>query len=551
MKTLMKFNLSPDSIATLNTYPVCVQDSIHIGTKLRNRLLNTSIALYIGNRVATVTHLQALIDTVSKEEHGLYYSDISPEDRQNYCSLEKTMKPRVLEALKNHVVDSEATIKYVTLCKMITSSFEKGDLKPIDRIYNIWYSLYFLRCWRKWIQMSNEFSLTHNFISFNAFACIEVNAHALVDLIVKLRSSQRENMFIPPLFASQPCESIFRRMRSMGTANFTKINFSLNELLHMISRVEMMNEIVCTSKDISFPRVKSNSENCTTAMVLPSDQEIMRTMKSAQKAALEDARWFDIDVNASDITTSEISSETLDTIQKESDNMEVDDVGPEEPREEPGEEGHTEDRQKCVDVVSSDGTIKNIRKSTFVWMLSESKGKLSSDRLKRVQNSSTNETKQSKKIKLSGQSNEEQVFVKSAYLNIGEWALFKTNCNERDDDSRENFQANATLISSHLIGNVLGFRYIDEKNRIKRDKSNHASTDASQQQNIEILIFGYSFDEGRMLIPNKSKMQYAINIKKYMATMKNPIVKRNDGPDKISYMLPCEFCDVKDFILNL
>lgn len=41
--------------------------------------------------------------------------------------------------------------------------------------------------------------------------------------ILKLRDEGKTEMFQTHLFASQPCEHMFRHMRSMGTANFTKI----------------------------------------------------------------------------------------------------------------------------------------------------------------------------------------------------------------------------------------------------------------------------------------------------------------------------------------
>lgn len=102
----------------------------------------------IGKRVVSIVHIKALLKLVSKDVHGLVHSDIIPEDRQNYKSLEKLMKERVLNAMETNVADSKGTIMYLKLCKLITSSFLAPDLKPIQRIYSIWYAVFFLRCWR-------------------------------------------------------------------------------------------------------------------------------------------------------------------------------------------------------------------------------------------------------------------------------------------------------------------------------------------------------------------------------------------------------------------
>lgn len=97
----------------------------------------------MGNKVVSIVHIKMLLRLVPKEVHGLVHSDINPEDRQNYHSLEKIMEDLVLNAMKVNVADCEGTIMYLKLCKLITSSFTAPNLKPIERIYNIWYAVFF------------------------------------------------------------------------------------------------------------------------------------------------------------------------------------------------------------------------------------------------------------------------------------------------------------------------------------------------------------------------------------------------------------------------
>lgn len=93
-------------------------------------------------------------------------------------------------------------------------------------------------------------------------------------------------------------------------------------------------------------------------------------MKSAQVASLQDARRFGIELNASDITTSDITMENLFEDEEEELGLEAE-LELENLQEK-------EAVEKYVEVVGPDGTIKKVRKSTFVWMLSESKEELSS-----------------------------------------------------------------------------------------------------------------------------------------------------------------------------
>lgn len=123
----------------------CIQDTVHVGTKLRNRLLVPSILLPLGNRLISVTHLKLIINNAPKEDHGLVMKDICPDDRQNFGSLEKIMAQRVSDALKTHVRGCEGTLVYIKLCANITSSLCDDNIQPLDRIYRIWFATYFLR----------------------------------------------------------------------------------------------------------------------------------------------------------------------------------------------------------------------------------------------------------------------------------------------------------------------------------------------------------------------------------------------------------------------
>lgn len=86
---------------------------------------------------------------------------------------------------------------------------------------------------------------------------------------------------------SQGCEKMFRTFRSMGTAQYTKINFSLYEVLHMTRRIEKRNEIAYISladQKISFPN------KCTGKTIihsLPTDEEINATIEKAKHEASE------------------------------------------------------------------------------------------------------------------------------------------------------------------------------------------------------------------------------------------------------------------------
>lgn len=317
---------------------IFIQDPTHIGTKLRNRMLKASILLPFGKKIITVSHLKCLIETVPKDVHGLVTSDVLPEDRQNYRSLEKVMEDRVLDSLEKHIIDSEATIEYLKLCKSVTSSLLNRQISPLERLYNMWRSVFVLRIWRNFIEKSDLYKVSNNFISLNAYDCIEVNALCLTRLIMNLRNKRQPELFMPHLFDSQPCERTFRQLRSLGTINWTRINFSLLELLHIIERIELQNDIIYDKLHdiVHFPRfeVLPNHQE----FELPSDDAIFDTIKNSLKSAIELTSKFGMDCDQNNVVVCrskvriperpmdlEITGDNGDTSEEESEDN--DDIG--------------------------------------------------------------------------------------------------------------------------------------------------------------------------------------------------------------------------------
>lgn len=132
------------------------QDTIHICSKGRNRLLKFGIKLPMGTHEVSIDHLRMLVKNVQKSVHGLTFSDVFPIDRMNYGSFEKIVKDRVISALRDQIPRSEATAQYLLTFRDISNSFLLFDLEPLDRLFLIWRSLFFLRIWRAFIRNSRS-----------------------------------------------------------------------------------------------------------------------------------------------------------------------------------------------------------------------------------------------------------------------------------------------------------------------------------------------------------------------------------------------------------
>ena len=155
-----------------------VHDTVHLGVKLKARLLTLSQVLPMGKYSALASHLHLLQATYHKDQHNLRYKDLDHQDRQNFEAVNRIISPNVLSLLDSFP-DSQGTRCYLQMMKSIVESYLDRHLYPLRRI-EAWFALFFARYWRQWIVCCKKYKLEHNFISLNSYICIELNAHALI-----------------------------------------------------------------------------------------------------------------------------------------------------------------------------------------------------------------------------------------------------------------------------------------------------------------------------------------------------------------------------------
>lgn len=554
MKIRTQFETNPMCLNDYHKYlasnTLFAQDATHIGTKLRNRFLKPSIILPIGNKQVSATHLKILVKDVPKDIHGLTLKDICPDDRQNFKSLEKIMELRVSEALEKYVIDSEATIAYIKICHYVTSSFLDVKLNPLERIFRIWYSVFFLRAWRKWITSTKEnefllYNVAENFISSNAFESIEINAHCLLSLIVTLKQSNDASLFQTACFDSQPCERTFRQMRSMGTTNYTKINFTLNELLHLIERVELQYDIIyykLVKSEIIFPRNDRKDESIC-IFEMPSNEDLFDEIKKAQILALTDLSKFGINVDPIDILHCQmklrpISEKEISFVQDETVESDDEDISiwnrsePINLRNYDNDAPNVDADSKYILICEHDGTEKFVRKSSIIWLLSDPTAKLSNDRLKRVQATPIERVSKRTKTQNESTSSTDRLEITKIVLKIGQWGIFWLQpARESSTDL-----TNDDILRKIVVGSVLGFKYTDGKT--EKDKQCRLDSAIISYhpgiRSVDVLAIWYTFDANGMLLPVQKKNNFFISSQQYIATLETPSVVQKDNEKQLS-----------------
>lgn len=285
---------------TNDTFPFFVQDEVHIGTKLRNFFLRTTLDKTIvpfGNRFIKVQHLAFLLVNFRKDQHELTATNLNPTDRQNFASVQRICDCKVINLLKSEVNGSEATVLYLEMIRDITESYMDSKLSPLERVRKIYYPLYIIRMWRHSVLESKKYTLKENFLSANCYNCIELNAHSLVKIMLHLKKTKRESLFLPHLMSSQPCESTFRQFRSLTSTYSTVTNCTVKEALSRISKIQIQNDIIqSTSTNFTYPKLANQNKATVTHAThrLPTEEEINIVIAQCKQDAIKTAIKFNL-----------------------------------------------------------------------------------------------------------------------------------------------------------------------------------------------------------------------------------------------------------------
>ena len=272
-----------------------VQDTVHLGVKLKARLMSPSQVLQLGNFSALSTHLVLLHSSFCKEQHNLRLKDLDHQDRQNFEAVNRLTSSNVISLL-SEFPDALGTKYYLVVVRNIIDSFLKKDLSPLQRIQDAWFALFFVRYWRQWILCSKQYTLERNFITANAYICIELNAHALITFLLTLQNAKSDcnvnNCYLPWLLGSQPCEQAFRAARSMTSLFSTIINFSMKRLLQRLHKLQSFIELQSESEytKIIYPQKKVHSNKDESSNVFCVKSITIEQIETAVKDGFEEHR---------------------------------------------------------------------------------------------------------------------------------------------------------------------------------------------------------------------------------------------------------------------
>ncbi|KAE8747043.1 hypothetical protein FOCC_FOCC006298 [Frankliniella occidentalis] len=535
---------------------VFIQDHIHIGAKLKTRLLKPSIILPLGqNHVASRGHLVELIQTVSKDQHELYDAHINVKDKMNYRAVQMITAEKVTALLRSDISDSHGTALYLDMIREILNSFIQVSLKPLERITMLWKWVFFLRMWRAWISGSSDYTVKNNFISSNSYACIEINAHCLIQLIISLRDSEKHSLFMPWKLSSQECEKTFRILRSAVASHCGVVSFSILDLGNYFCRLDILASTYLKLENvIEIPRRRKAFQSTANEAphipnCLPEDYEIEAAVHDALQQAIGLGKKFNLIPKsytgiprsylreradlAADIDKlnddSEIDLDIFDLEDEEDGNNTEVEVGAGDEYNDVAEDlfmvstgslgvkkyNNVILTENSPFVLVADGfkTPAIIRKTTLCWLLASGNTKLSPDRLVRVMAKPVNhQLALTSRRKIVNPSTEDHII-------IGDWCAFLSETNDV------------------AIGRVMSFSYLTGKSISDQEYSRISAPTKAPDHNARGIgchcTWFHLKGNNRSLLRTNMDVHGYYNINKYICTIPRPEFKEDTGTNLI------------------
>lgn len=215
------------------------------------------------------------MNTRPRGEHQLVIGDIMVQDKMNVKSVLKLIIPEVSDLLEQYYgEETKALVMYLKMMRFVYQAFEEKAENIKERLKKISYATFFLRIWK-------NMERSYNFVSLNAYTCVEINFHMIIDVYRKLRDSNSLQYFLPWKFSSQTCEEFFRTARSFTSTESTVINFTTNQFMHRVKRIQTVTDIKNCYEESSIVSQVFDVESIM-------DEEIVRCIDEGATMAVND-----------------------------------------------------------------------------------------------------------------------------------------------------------------------------------------------------------------------------------------------------------------------
>ena len=267
--------------------------------------------------------------------------DVDCRDNQNFDSVLCITSSSVTAQI-SQIPDAKGMYVYLKALKAVLDSFLNKELHPLDRISSIWYAVFFFQYQCQWLLSVPSYSLGNNFITQNAYLCIELNAHALIIFMRTLRDHDSDGaaLFSPWKLGSQSCGKTFRAVCSMTSTFSTIINVGMLGLLRRLDdcrfSLDLRQNQQRMALDIHTVKNIGSNRQVTFSLQGVTDADIEDAVECGRKLAMKGIEMLGMELSLE--RNMEVETESAGSIipEADEDDDELDDDKP--PRSDVNEE---------------------------------------------------------------------------------------------------------------------------------------------------------------------------------------------------------------------
>ena len=222
------------------------QDWIHVAKKLFNPSDSATRALTLGAYVATLDHVAQLRGLADQSTHGARLKDVLRKDRQNWPSVQRCCRRRVLRLLRTMngagMARSLGTYFYYRMLWRFIHIYYSTKTPLGTRIMYASYVIHFLARWRMWVKKhtGTGINLKTSYISREAHTDAMIACHNVINVILLFRDRHDNLPVCLRKLGSDCCEKLFSEH---GSWVVNKRNYTAAAMAQQCAKMNMTHTI--------------------------------------------------------------------------------------------------------------------------------------------------------------------------------------------------------------------------------------------------------------------------------------------------------------------
>ena len=91
--------------------------------------------------------------------------------------------------MTSQIPDAKSISVFLDVIRCVLDSFRDQKLDEVSTVEKVWNAVFFMHYRHQWLLLNPHYTLENNYITLNAYMCIELNAHSLITFLMTVHNS--------------------------------------------------------------------------------------------------------------------------------------------------------------------------------------------------------------------------------------------------------------------------------------------------------------------------------------------------------------------------